>query len=86
MNGRQANSKYLLIFKNIFALSKMLAANTIFLSNEPFGCGCDLQNDACSASISSTVNPIWSGVGEEGKFTLLDLFINIFRFLQDIDL
>ena len=32
MTGIQANSKHFLIFKNVFALNKMLAANTIFPS------------------------------------------------------
>ena len=32
MNGIQANSKYFLIFENVFALNKMLAANKTFPS------------------------------------------------------
>ena len=32
LNGIEANTKYLLIFENVFALDKMLAANTIFPS------------------------------------------------------
>ena len=30
MSGIQANSKYFLILENVFALNKMVAANTIF--------------------------------------------------------
>ena len=32
MNGIQANSKYFVIFKNVFALNKIGTANTIFPS------------------------------------------------------
>ena len=55
MNGIQANSKYFLIFENVFALNKMLAANTIFPSQKLLVRGCDLQSDMSpSSQVSST--------------------------------
>ena len=55
MNGIQANSKYFLIFENVFALNKMLAANTIFPSQKLLVRGCNLKSDMWpSLQISST--------------------------------
>ena len=55
MNGIQANSKYFVVFKNVFALNKIGTANTIFPSQKLHVHGCDLQSDMWpSLQISST--------------------------------